>query len=66
YLLMRTKSLVRNTMLSIGLVVVVLLRLLLWPIRQLRSAVGRLLPKGRKNKGLGMSARWMLSKWVTL
>ena len=48
---MRTKSLVRNTMLSIGLVVVVLLRLLLWPIRQL-------------NKGLGMSARWMHSQWV--
>ena len=60
---MRTKNLLSNTMLSIGLVIVVILRLLLWPVRLLRSAVGRLLPKGRKNKGIGMSARWLMSQY---
>ena len=42
----QTKILLRNMSLSIGLVVVLLLRLLLWPLRQL-------------HKGLGMSGRWM-------
>ena len=44
---------VRNKMLSIVLVIVVVLRLLLWPVRLL-------------NKGLGMSARWTLNQYRTL
>ena len=60
---MRTRSFLRNTMLSIVLVIVVLLRLVMWPLRLLRSAVGRLLPKGRKNKGLRMAGMWTLSQY---
>ena len=60
---MRTRSLLRNTMLSIVLVIVVLLRLVMWPLRLLRSAVGRLLPKGRKNKGIRMAGKWTLSQY---
>ena len=47
---MRTKNLLRNTMLSIGLVIVVILRLLLWPVRLL-------------NKGLRLSGMWMLKQY---
>ena len=47
---MRTRNLLRNKMLSIGLVILVLLRLLLWPVRML-------------NKGIGMSARWLMSQY---
>ena len=46
------KILLRNTSLTIGLVVVLLLRLLLWPLRQL-------------NKGLGKSGQWMFRQWRT-
>ena len=49
---MRTRNLVRNTMLSIVLVIVVVLRLMLWPVRLL-------------NKGLRLSANWTLAQWRT-
>ena len=52
-LLMRTKNLLRNIILSIGLVIVVILRLLLWPARLLWL-------------GMGQSARWMLTRYRTL
>ena len=44
---MRTRNLLRNTMLSIVLVILVLLRLLLWPVRKL-------------SQGLRLAAMWML------
>ncbi len=47
---MKTKSLLRNTMLSIVLVIVVLLRLVMWPLRLL-------------NKGLMMAGKWTLSQY---
>ena len=47
---MRTKSLLRNTMLSIVLVIVVLLRLIMWPLRLL-------------NKGLQMAGKWTLGQY---
>ena len=47
---MRTRSLLRNTMLSIGLVIVLTLRLLLWPVRVL-------------NKGLCLLGMWMIRRW---
>ena len=47
---MRIKNLLKNTMLSIGLAAVVLLRLALKPLRLL-------------DKGIGMSARWMIKEW---
>ena len=59
----KLSRLIFNSILTIILVVLVSLRLLLWPVKMLRSAVGRLLPKGRKNKGLGMAARWMYKEW---
>ena len=49
---MRTKNLVINMSLSIVLIIVALLRLLLWPLRQL-------------NKGLAKSGQWTLGKWRT-
>ena len=36
-----------------GLMVILMLRLLLWPLKQL-------------NKGLHLSGKWMLNQWVTL
>ena len=48
---MKTRNLVRNMMLSTGLVIVVVLRLILWPLRMV-------------NKGLRMSGKWMLSQWA--
>ncbi len=47
---MRTRSLLSDMMLSIVLVIVVVLRLMMWPIRLL-------------NKGLRLSAMWMLSQY---
>ena len=47
---MRTKNLLRNTMQSSVLVIVLTLSLLLWPIRML-------------NKGLKMVDKWTLSHY---
>ena len=46
---MKIKNLVRNTMLTTGLVVVVILKLMLWPTKQM-------------NKGLSKAGIWMLKK----
>ena len=45
---MKTRNLLRNMMLSIGLVILVLLRLLLWPTRVM-------------NKGLLKAGKWLMS-----
>ena len=46
---MKVKNLVVSMMLSIMLVIVVLLRLLLWPVRKL-------------DKGLRLSGQWIIKK----
>ncbi len=47
---MRTKNLPRNTMLSIGLVTVVLLKLILWPTALI-------------NRQLSRVGTWIIMKW---